>query len=189
MAQNALPTSAVPASVAAALRGLYLVRFVFALVWALVLFAVGTGPVLVPLLVIYPLFDAAAVLWQLRRTEPGGGGRPAERVNIGVSVVVAVAVGIAAGISPASALVVWGLWAIGAGVPQLLAAVRRRRLGGQVPQMLSGGISVLAGASFLLQGLHGSSALTSVGGYAVLGGIFFLVSALRLRPAGRNRAA
>lgn len=188
MAQSALPTSAAPASPGVALRGLYLIRFAFALVWALLLFAVGTGPVLVPLLVIYPLFDAAAVLWQLRRTESGGGAGTAERVNIGVSVVVAVAVGIAAGISPASALVVWGLWAIGAGVPQLLSAVRRRRLGGQVPQMLSGGISVLAGASFLLQGLHGSSALASLGGYAVLGGVFFLISALRVRRAGRGRA-
>lgn len=188
MAQSALPTPAVPASFGAALRGLYLVRVGFALVWAILLFAIGSGPLLVPLLVIYPLFDAAAVLWQMHRAEAGGNERTAERVNIGVSVVVAVALGIAAGISPASALVVWGIWAIGAGVPQLLAAVRRRRLGGQVPQMLSGGISVLAGASFLLQGLHGSSALTSVGGYAVLGGIFFLVSALRLRPAGRGRA-
>ena len=51
----------------------------------------------------------------------------------------------------------------------------------------SGGISVLARASFIAQS-RGAGSVTTLAGYAVLGGIFFLVSALRLRR-GAGRAA
>ena len=48
-----------------------------------------------------------------------------------------------------------------------------------------GGISVLAEAGFIAQS-GGSSSVAGLAGYAVLGGIFFLVSAVRLRRvAGR----
>jgi hypothetical protein len=59
----------------ASLRRLYFVRFAFALVWVAVVFAIGdtAGPLLTTLLVIYPLFDALAVLWQLpARRRPSG---------------------------------------------------------------------------------------------------------------------
>ncbi len=52
--------------------------------------------------------------------------------------------------------------------------------------MLSGGISVLAGTQFFLGASASDPELTNLAGYAVLGGIFFLVSALRL---GRVRQA
>lgn len=44
--------------------------------------------------------------------------------------------------SPTSALTVWGVWAIGAGLPQLITAIR------------------------VAQGLQGSGMLTGVAGYA-----------------------
>ncbi|NYG58663.1 hypothetical protein BJ980_001586 [Nocardioides daedukensis] len=47
-------------------------------------------------------------------------------------------------------------------------------------QTLSGGISVLAGGAFLGQGLQDADNIAGVGGYAILGGIFFLTSAIRL---------
>jgi len=176
---------------AAALRRLYIVRFIFALAWAGLLFLASpaTGPVVTILLIVYPLFDAAAVLWQLLRGRDAPRGRGAEWANVAVSTVVAVAVGIASAVSIPAALAIWGLWAIGSGIPQLIAALRNRRSGGQVPQMLSGGISVLAGVAFLAQGLQGSGAIGGVGGYAVLGGIFFLVSAIRLSILLRKNAA
>ncbi|WP_235026377.1 hypothetical protein [Glutamicibacter sp. JC586] len=53
------------------LRSLYFIRFAFAIIWVGVMFstvAMSTEPsaLLTGLLVLYPAFDAGAVLWQLR---------------------------------------------------------------------------------------------------------------------------
>jgi uncharacterized membrane protein HdeD (DUF308 family) len=79
---------------------------------------------------------------------------------------------------------VWGVWAVVvAGIVQLVVALTRRALGGQWAMIASGAISVLAGTSFVLQAAAEGRTLGAVAGYAVLGGIFFLVSALRLGRA------
>jgi len=170
-----------------ALARLYLGRAVAALIWAvaMLVLALDPGVVLTALLVAYPLLDVIAVGLQLRSDRRGPGSALSEQINIGVSAVVAVALGIAANVSVPAVLLVWGVWAIGAGLPQLLTAIRRRAAGGQVPQMLSGGISVLAGASFLVQGLSGEGALAGIAGYAILGAVFFVASALRLQRRHR----
>ncbi|HEY0118244.1 MAG TPA: hypothetical protein VGC04_05655, partial [Cellulomonas sp.] len=113
------------------LRRLYLTRFVFALVWAAVLLVTtpSTGPLLTVLLVVYPLVDAAAVLWQLRAERGPQRSSVAERVNVAVSVLVAIALGWASTVSIAAALTVWGVWAVGSGVPQLITALHNRRTG------------------------------------------------------------
>lgn len=170
---------------ARSLRTLYFVRFAFAIAWVGIMFAAtgasdGPNPLLTTLLVIYPLFDAGAVLWQLRADPDTQRSKVAEWVNVVVSVAVAIALGVASSVSIPAALAVWGVWAIVAGVPQLVAAIRNRHDGGQVPQMLSGGISVFAGAGFLFQGLQGGGMITGAAGYATLGAIFFLISAIRL---------
>jgi uncharacterized membrane protein HdeD (DUF308 family) len=166
----------------ATLRRLYVVRFAFAVAWAalLLLTSPGTGPLLTVLLVVYPLVDVAAVLWQLRSDRRMPGPRVAERINVAVSLVVAIALGWASTVSIAAALGTWGLWAVGSGIAQLVAAVRRRHSGGQVPQILSGGISGVAGVAFLAQSFQDPTSITGVGGYAFVGGIFFLISAIRL---------
>lgn len=187
-----------PAPVASAyarsLRTLYVVRAVFALAWVGTVFATSAQALeptalLTVLLVLYPLFDAGAVLWQLRADPDPHRSKTAEWVNVVVSVGVALALGIASQISLPSVLVVWGVWAIVSGVPQLIAAITNRRHGGQVAQMLSGGISVVAGAGFLFQGLQGSGMITGAAGYAGLGAIFFLISALRLSATLKGRQA
>jgi uncharacterized membrane protein HdeD (DUF308 family) len=180
-----------PSIFSQALRRLYFIRFAFAIVWAVLLFATSTteGALLTGLLVIYPLFDAGAVLWQLRAERGAQRSNVTERINVLVSVIVAIALGIASTVSVAAALAVWGGWAIGSGIPQLITAIRNRRSGGQVPQMLSGGISVLAGSAFLAQGLRGADNIAGVGGYAILGGVFFLISAILLSLAPRKAAA
>jgi hypothetical protein len=174
-----------------ALRRLYVIRFAFAIVWAGLLFATsGTeGPLLTPLLVIYPLFDAGAILWQLRAEGTTQRSNVTEWINVAVSTIVALALGIAATVSLSAALAIWGGWAIGSGIPQLITAIRNRRSGGQVAQMLSGGISVLAGGAFLAQGLGGEGNIDGVGGYAILGGVFFLISAILLSLAPRKPTA
>lgn len=178
-------------SFARALRRLYLIRFAFAIVWGALMFVVPatSGVVLTALLVIYPLFDAGAVLWQIRAQRSTSTSAVSSWVNVAVSVAIAIALGVASVLSLAAALAIWGIWAIGSGVPQLITAIRNRRSGGQVAQMLSGGISVLAGAAFTFQGLSGAENISGAGGYAVLGGIFFLISAIRLSLVARKKVA
>jgi hypothetical protein len=49
--------------------------------------------------------------------------------------------------------------------------------------IISGAISTVAGASFIVQAAQPNASLAALAGYAALGGIFFLVSAIRLGRA------
>ncbi|WP_231444654.1 hypothetical protein [Brevibacterium zhoupengii] len=176
------------------LRKLYFIRFIFAAVWVGIMFATAAkitepSPLLTVLLVIYPIFDAGAVLWQLRADPDKQRSEVAEWLNVVISVAIAIALGISSSIAIPAALAVWGVWAIVVGIPQLITAIRNRRNGGQVAQMLSGGISVFAGAGFLLQGLQGNGMISGAAGYAGLGAIFFLVSAVRLNSKLKKQSA
>jgi uncharacterized membrane protein HdeD (DUF308 family) len=184
-----IPSAPAVPAIAPALRTLYFVRFALAIVWALALFATAgrAGVPFTVLVVLYPLIDAAAVLWQLRAGRGSDGSRIPEWINVVMSVAAAIALGIAASSSVAAALAVWGVWAIVSGITQLVTAILRRRAGGQVPLIVSGAISVFAGTGFLVQGLGGAGSAVGVGGYAILGGIFFLIAAIRLSLVLRTR--
>jgi hypothetical protein len=174
------------------LRTLYLTRFAFAIVWAVLLASSSTldaattlGPLTAVLLVVYPLFDLAAAVIDRGSSHPNGTSSALLVVNMVLSLLAAIGLLVTIRSGASSVLVVWGLWAITAGAVQLVVGLRRRALGGQRAMIASGGISVLAGASFIAQSREAGS-VTTLAGYAVLGGIFFLVSALRLRRvAGR----
>ena len=184
---NTATTSAAP-GLWSALRRLYLVRFGFALVWAVLLFLTASdlGPVSSTLLVVYPLFDVAAAIVDARSSRASGS--PAGLyVNIAISALAGIGLAIAVGAGIPAVLRVWGAWAIVSGLIQLLVGIGRRRLGGQWPMIISGTISTLAGTSFLLQAGGESASLTNLAVYALLGGVFFLVSALRLGRAARRR--
>jgi uncharacterized membrane protein HdeD (DUF308 family) len=179
-------TTIAPAAVGSPLRRLYLVRFGFALVWAVLLFLTASriGAVSATLLVLYPLFDVGAAVVDARssrasRSTPGLYATMAISAVAGVGLVFAVTADVPA------VLRVWGAWAIAAGLVQLLVALRRRDLGGQGAMIASGGISTLAGIAFLVQAAAPDASLRNLAGYALLGGVFFLVSALRL---GRRTA-
>ncbi|WP_329065808.1 hypothetical protein [Amycolatopsis sp. NBC_01480] len=168
--------------IASALRRLYFVRFGFAIVWAVLLFVTSkseVGPIGVALVVLYPLFDVGAAVVDSRSSRATGSARGLY-VNMAISLLAAIGLGIAAASGVPAVLRVWGAWAIIAGLIQLIVALTRRKLGGQWPMILSGGISVLAGANFILSAGAPNPSLSTVAGYAVLGGIFFLVSAIRL---------
>jgi uncharacterized membrane protein HdeD (DUF308 family) len=168
---------------APALRRLYFVRFAFAIVWAglLAVTASHLGVAAGVLLVIYPLFDVAAAVVDARSS------RARELIlNIVISSLAALGLALAATSGIPAALRVWGAWAILAGAIQLIVALRRRKLGGQWAMILSGGISVLAGASFIASAAKDDAKLTNLAGYAVLGGVFFLISAIRLGRAART---
>jgi uncharacterized membrane protein HdeD (DUF308 family) len=175
------------APLAQTLRRLYFSRFGFAVVWALLLALVApnVAPLLTVLLIVYPLVDAFSVLTELRASGTFSRSRVSEIANIAVSVLAAIALGWASFVSPGIVLAVWGVWAVLAGASQLTTGLSRRKLGGQWPLMVSGGLSVLVGFAFLAQGLGGATSVTSVAGYATLGGVLFLISAIRLTRKAR----
>ena len=183
-----MTTSVSTASVAPSLRKLYFVRFGFALVWGAAVFAVGSSlsPLTAVLLVLYPLFDAAAAFIDLRASRAAGSSVVLLSVNIALSVLAAVGLAIAATSGVPAAFGVWGAWALTAGLVQLIVGIRRRALGGQWVMIISGGLSVLVGGAFIAMAGGSSASVSSLGGYAILGGIFFLISALRLRRAAKG---
>ncbi|MEZ0107447.1 uncharacterized membrane protein HdeD (DUF308 family) [Catenulispora sp. EB89] len=180
------------ATSAPTLRRLYIVRFVFAALWAALLASLGPDlkPATKILLFLYPAFDVAAAIVDAKTSRTTRSTK-ALYANMAISTAAAIGLAIAgtagtAGASgTANALRVWGAWAIAAGLVQLAVALLRRSMGGQWPMILSGGISVLAGASFLADSAKTDPSLKVLAGYAALGGIFFLVSALRLPRAAR----
>lgn len=177
-----------PTSVPAALRKLYFVRFAFAAVWAALLFATADtlGPLSATLLVIYPLFDVACAVVDVRSAQANDGPVQGLYANIALSTLTGIGLVIAATSGIPAVLRVWGVWAITAGIVQLVVGAVRRHLGGQWPMIASGAISTLAGASFFAQAGKDDASLGSLAGYAFLGGVFFLVSALRLNRAGKE---
>lgn len=178
---GATGTAADAASSTKALRTLYYVRFGFAVVWAILMMAIARtiNPGAVALLVIYPVFDVAAAVIDVRSS---GATRPKAPlfVTMGLSLLTAIGLAVAVTSGIPSVLRVWGVWAITAGIVQLIVAILRYRLGGQWAMILSGGLSVLAGGGFILMAGGPKASLTSVAGYAILGGVFFLISAIRL---------
>ncbi|MFE4693302.1 hypothetical protein ACFRH6_25065 [Streptomyces sp. NPDC056749] len=176
-----------PAGVPAALRKLYMLRFAFAAVWAGSLFAMADtlGVFTAALLVIYPLFDVACAVIDIRSARVDARSVRGLYVNVVLSglAVIGLAVAVTSGVP--AVLRVWGVWAVTAGVVQLVVGAARRGLGGQWAMIASGFISTLAGTSFFMQAGKDGASLGSLAGYAFLGGVFFLVSALRL---GRTRA-
>ncbi|ROQ67426.1 hypothetical protein EDD93_1862 [Streptomyces sp. 840.1] len=177
-----------PTSVPAALRKLYFLRFAFAAVWAALLFVTAgeLGPLTVVLLVVYPLFDVACAIADIRSARVNDQPVRGLYVNITLSALTGIGLAAAATSGIPAVLRVWGAWAVTAGIVQLVVGALRRQLGGQWAMMASGAISTLAGASFIAQAGKDGASLNNLAGYAFLGGVFFLVSALRL---GRARKA
>ncbi|WP_186780604.1 hypothetical protein [Streptomyces sp. CBG9] len=188
LTESAAATASTPAaaSPAAALRKLYFLRFAFAAAWAaLLLTTAGTLTTLTAvLLVAYPLFDVGCAVADLRSARPEGRPVRGLYVNTALSTLTAAGLAVAATSGIPAVLRVWGAWAITAGLVQLAVGVARRGLGGQWAMIASGGISTLAGASFVAQAGGADASLSALAGYAFLGGVFFLVSALRLGRTG-----
>ena len=180
---------------------LYLVRAVLALIWAGVLGAAlsSAGALtagsdlprfVVVLLVFYPVLDIAASLLDAR-TQRRSGSRGNVRAQLGnavISAVTAIAVAVAATDGPASVLRVFGAWAVFTGAIQLALAITRLRRGlrGQWPMIVSGGLSTVVGASFVVTAAKDDPMLAGVAGYPVGGAVFFLISAVRLGRAART---
>lgn len=184
-------TTGPAAATTSVLRLLHLARAGFALVWAVALLGAvalaaapsDIGPVSAALLVLYPLVDVAAAIVDARSSRADR-STPGLYANVVISAVAAVGLVVAVAFGVPAVLQVWGAWAVVAGLVQLVVALGRRGLGGRGAMIASGTISVFAGVAFVLQGTAGQASLAAPAGYALLGGAFFLVSALRLGRHG-----
>lgn len=172
------------------LKRYYSLRFAVAALWAAAAFSIGSEPTAAAslLLIAYPGWDALANYLDARQS----GGFVAnwmQGVNAGVSLITALAVALALGRSMDVVLAVFGAWAIGAGLLQLGAAVRRwKRSGAQWAMILSGAQSALAGGFFVAKASGGDvRAIEMIAGYASLGALYFLISALWLFGSDRLR--
>jgi uncharacterized membrane protein HdeD (DUF308 family) len=162
------------------LRNLYFARTVVQLLWAaIVLMNAITHPELAAgLLIFYPLWDVACTVYDLRASTRSISGPPtAQYVNAVLGVLAAIGISLTVFKSPQQAVVTFGVWACAAGLAQLAVGISRRKgLGGQWAMILSGIQSTAAGVAFILGGLHGTRHIKDLGGYAILGGVYFLVA-------------
>jgi uncharacterized membrane protein HdeD (DUF308 family) len=168
-----------------ALTRYYLLRAGVSAAWVAAAFTAGASnpTVAAALLVAYPAWDAVA---NGRDALSNGGLRanPSQALNVAVSGATTLAVLAALGQGMAAVLVVFGVWAILAGLLQLATAVRRWRVyGAQWAMALSGAQSALAGGFFLKQaaGALAAPAVTVIAPYAAFGALYFLISAIALR--------
>ncbi|KAI0911393.1 hypothetical protein F4823DRAFT_561042 [Ustulina deusta] len=169
------------------LKKYYFARVAFSAVWVAAAFTVGDAYYLAAavLLVIYPLWDAAACLVDAQHSG-GLANNQSQAINLLVSLATTVLVLVGVIINMHWVFGVYGAWAILSGLMQLGAAVRRwKTTGAQWAQILSGAQSSLAGGFFIFQATQPMvPSIDGIAGYAAFGAFYFLVSALWLTVKG-----
>ncbi|MBY4830342.1 DUF308 domain-containing protein [Burkholderia dolosa] len=173
------------------LKQYYFFRAIFSGIWVVLALSVGrhnpAGAAV--LLVVYPAWDAFANFVDMSRS----GGMHSNRtqaVNVAISAITTGAVFLLLNAGMSAVLTVFGIWAILSGALQLGTAVRRwKHFGAQWVMVLSGAQSALAGALFIAQS-HAPmpAAIVKISGYATVGAVYFLISAiwLHVREMRRN---
>jgi uncharacterized membrane protein HdeD (DUF308 family) len=178
---TSMPTPA-PSDDARWLLKLYAARAAFSLGWVALAFTIAphSWAFAGTLLVIYPAWDALANFADARRS----GGLATNRtqaINVAASVLAALAMAVAVGRGLGSVFLVFGTWAIVAGLMQLATAIGRwKRHGAQWPMTLSGLQSAVAGGLFVAQAEGPEPMLQRLAGYAAVGALYFAVSAVIL---------
>jgi uncharacterized membrane protein HdeD (DUF308 family) len=170
---------------------IYFVRGLVAIAWSAGFATVHDSltAASVVLLIAYPLIDVVASLLDVRE-DAGTPARKLQVFNTGLSALTAVGLGLAAIGGTGAVLFVFGLWAIVAGAAQLTVAIRRRAtaLGRQWPMLLAGGLSVIAGFTYLPAALGDDPQLTQLITYTAAGGTFFVIQAAILAWKQRRQA-
>ena len=172
------------------LRQFYFLRAAVAFTWVALVVAssILAVPALVAyaLLLLYPAWDALANVLDARRSG-GLSANPGQRLNAAISIATTAALAIALGVGGNNGgIFVFAAWALLAGLLQLYVGIRRRKMGGQVFMMISGVQSALAGVVMTIQAFGKAPTIAQLAPYAAFGGLYFLLSALRLtfkRPA------
>lgn len=166
-----------------ALRNLYFTRTLFQFVWAATV--ISTAPsqpqFAAILLILYPVWDVACTIYDLKTSEQEGNARTSQIINVALGVTTALGIAVTIFGKPAYAIAIFGAWALGAGLLQLVVGlIRRRLLGGQWAMILSGAQSSAAGIAFTLGGVSGKFHVQDIGGYAVFGAVYFLIGGILL---------
>jgi uncharacterized membrane protein HdeD (DUF308 family) len=167
---------------ARSLRKLYFTRAAFSVIWVILvtLFAKTSIGIASVLLIIYPAWDVAGTFLDIRANH-GNQPKTPQYVNAVISGITTVLVGFALQKGVPEALIVFGTWAIGTGLIQLILGIRRKKfLGGQWPMIISGGQSIIGGTSFILLAHDPTKGITSLAGYAAFGAFYYLLAAFRL---------
>lgn len=160
------------------LRNLYFTRTTVQLLWAgIVLVTAVTNPALAAgLLILYPLWDVACTFYDLKSSSESG-STTARYVNVALGTLAAIGIAATVFKSPQQAVITFGAWAFTAGLAQLAVGIaRRKQMGGQWAMILSGAQSAAAGVAFTLGGLHDKTHIKDLGGYAIFGGVYFLIA-------------
>lgn len=167
---------------ASSLRKLYFVRAAFSVCWVILiaLFAKTNTNIAGILLIIYPAWDVVGTFMDIRANRHNT-PHTMQYINAAISVVTTIAVALALQKGVPEALMFFGAWAILTGLIQLVLGLSRRKLlGGQWPMIISGGQSMLGGASFILLAHKPNMGIASLGGYAAFGAFYYLLTAFRL---------
>ncbi|MFJ8781922.1 MULTISPECIES: DUF308 domain-containing protein [unclassified Streptomyces] len=176
------------------LRSLYLIRATFSLVWVALVATTSASltstdkptAIAAVLLVIYPLWDVIATRLE-RRMAGTGSTDHVGTTNMALGLAATAGMIVAVFSTIGTALLVFGIWALLSGAIQLVVAIRRRRaVGAQWPMVISGGLSVLAGASFAAKSASATSGLSAIAGYSAFGAFWFFVSVITLSIRGRR---
>jgi hypothetical protein len=187
LSSSYLTASAAPRDV---LQRIAVARAALALVWAAALvIAVGdrvpTTNSDVPiaaaaLLASYPAIDVLASIAAALGTSASG---RVLWINAAISALAVVALGVTAfGADAGATLAAFGAWAAVSGAIQLGVAVHRRRAGSrELPMIVSGGLSTIAGIGFLAASGNDEAHLAGIAGYMALGALLYLLWAHRTR--------
>ena len=165
------------------LRKLYFTRTVFQVLWAggVMATAVANPAIAAVLVILYPLWDVACTIYDLKNSALDGSARTSQITNAVLGVATAIGIALTAFGHPAYAIGVFGAWALAAGLLQLAAGlIRRKQTGGQWAMILSGLQSMAAGVAFGLGGLRGKFHAKDLGGYAIFGAFYFLIGGILL---------
>src|ERR1700761_1548562 len=178
---------------ASSLRKLYFVRTAFQALWAgSVLATAITQPAFAAaLLILYPLWDVACTVYDLRNSALDSSTRRSQTTNAVLGAAAAVGIALTTFSHPAYAIGIFGAWALGAGLLQFVTGLfRRKQMGGQWAMILSGLQSTAAGIALGLGGLHGTVHAKNLGGYAIFGALYFSIAGILLsRKLSRHTSA
>jgi uncharacterized membrane protein HdeD (DUF308 family) len=166
------------------LRNLYFVRTAFQVVFAagVISTAANRPQAGAVLFLLYPLWDVACTIYDLNTFSKSGPSRTSQIINAILGIAAAIGIGLTVFQNPIYAVAIFGIWAFGAGLLQLIVGlIRRKELGGgQWSMILSGAQSALAGIFFIVFGLQDKKHIKDIGGYAIFGAFYFLIGGILL---------
>jgi len=176
---------------------LYLFRAGFSAVWVTSVYVLassarGSTPSILAgvLLVIYPLSDVVATIFDIRATRAAPAAPIPQYANIAAGSTAACAILIALFSDLPAAITAFGVWAITAGGLQLLLAERRRgAFRGQWLMIISGAGSVLAGITFLGWAGSTKTGLAVLAQYSAGGAVWYVLCAFWLLHSARSIAS